>query len=33
MAGLEAVYRAATRIAAETALDELEAKWGKHIQL
>ena len=29
MADLKAVYRAATKNAAETALDELEAKWGK----
>ena len=29
MADLKSVYRAATRNAAETALDELEAKWGK----
>lgn len=28
MADLKPVYRAATREAAETALDELEAKWG-----
>jgi transposase-like protein len=29
MADLKAVYRAATKNAAETALDELDAKWGK----
>lgn len=29
MADLKTVYKAATRNAAETALDDLEAKWGK----
>lgn len=29
MVDLKAVYRAATKNAAEIALDELEAKWGK----
>lgn len=30
MADLKCVYKAATKAAAEQALDELEAKWGKH---
>src|SRR5690606_26600729 len=29
MADLKPVYKAATKLEAETALDELEAKWGK----
>lgn len=33
MADLKAVYRATTQAAAETALDELEAKWGKQYPL
>ena len=33
MADLKAVYRATTQAAAETALDELEVKWGKQYPL
>lgn len=33
MADLKAVYRAATKNAADTALDELEAKWGQQYPL
>jgi len=33
MADLKAVYRATTPAAAESALDELEAKWGQQYPL
>lgn len=33
MADLKAVYRAVSKDAAETALDELDARWGSSIQL